>query len=307
MRYTLISVGAALIVLPVWASDPGEPLDCSDMVFNDSGFSCVEFTDASEDCYGAAGEMPPCLGGEQHAFDNEGRLFEIRQESIGQCGSVDLLRTKLQWYENGAWHVLAYVDDRCVDPGPPLYVDGVRPFNVCPMTFPFCAAEALTFDDKGGAMLILLESYCSCQAPCTCPGYADPDMKKNRWVAEVRGFATTFEILQSYVPATEEIGFRVPYMPEGFEYADWFDTYYGTLATVGDWTRLQPLQCEYPASPPSTGDYLTVGDPLPTPLPGRGYYWVTAVSHQGQTRWGRQAVNGVLSGRDPSVLPGCAQ
>ena len=96
-------------------------------------------------------------------------------------------------------------------------------------------------------------------------------------------------------------------MPEGLQYADWFDTYYGTLATVGDWSQLQPLQCGYPASTPSVGDYLTVTDNLPTPTVGQGYYYVTAVTHQGQTRWGRQAINGTLSGRDPAGLPGCVE
>ena len=59
------------------------------------------------------------------------------------------------------------------------------------------------------------------------------------------------------------------------------------------------------ASPPSVGDYLTVADPLPAPSPGHGRYYVTAVNYQGQTRYGRKASGGVLSGRDPGVLPGC--
>jgi len=53
-------------------------------------------------------------------------------------------------------------------------------------------------------------------------------------------------------------------------------------------------------------DYLTVTDGLPTPAVGQGYYYLTAVTHQGQTRWGRQAINGLLSGRDPAGLPGCS-
>ena len=35
--------------------------------------------------------------------------------------------------------------------------------------------------------------------------------------------------------------------------------------------------------------------------------YVTAVSRQGQTRYGRKSSGGVLSGRDPAVLPGCAE
>ena len=126
-------------------------------------------------------------------------------------------------------------------------------------------------------------------------------------LTEIRGFTTTFEILQTYQPPANEISFRVPYMPEGFQFADHFDTYYGDLATVGDWSKAQPLQCGYPATAPSPGDYLTVTDTLPTPPPGKGYYYVTAVTHRGQTRYGRKSSGGVLTGRDPAVLPGCSE
>jgi len=113
--------------------------------------------------------------------------------------------------------------------------------------------------------------------------------------------------MQTYTPPSGPISFRVPYMPEGFQRADYFDTYYGTLATVGDWSQLQPLQCGYPASPPSVGDYLTAADPLPTPSPGQGYYYVTAVNFMGERRYGRKRAGGVTSGRDPAVLPGCTE
>ena len=74
---------------------------------------------------------------------------------------------------------------------------------------------------------------------------------------------------------------------------------------MGDWSQAQPLQCGYPASVPTVGDYITVNDPLPDPAPGAGRYYVTSVNYQGQIRYGRKNVNGVLSGRDPAVLPPC--
>ncbi len=123
----------------------------------------------------------------------------------------------------------------------------------------------------------------------------------------IDGFTTIFEILQTYTPTANEIGFRVPYMPEGFQYADYFDTYWADLMTVGDWSQAQPLQCGFPASPPSVGDYLSVADTLPPLKPGQGRYYVTSVSYQGQTRYGRRSNGGVLSGRDPAVLSGCAK
>ena len=72
-------------------------------------------------------------------------------------------------------------------------------------------------------------------------------------------------------------------------------------------TKAQPLQCGYPATVPTVGDYLTVGDTLPTPTPNLGYYFVTAAVYQGETRYGRKAIDGVLTGRDPALLPSCSE
>ena len=88
------------------------------------------------------------------------------------------------------------------------------------------------------------------------------------------------------------IGFRVPYMPEGNQYADFFDTYTGDLATVGDWSQLQPLACGYPATAPSVGDYLTgcryVGGPSTgnrTLLPDRCQLHGAAAIWTQEHRW----------------------
>ena len=47
-------------------------------------------------------------------------------------------------------------------------------------------------------------------------------------------------------------------------------------------------------------------DTVPDPPVGETVYFVTAVtSPLGETRFGRKAQNGVLTGRDPTVLPAC--
>ena len=89
--------------------------------------------------------------------------------------------------------------------------------------------------------------------------------------------------------------------------ADHFDTCWGHLSTVGDWLHVHPLQCNYPTAAPHVGDYLTVADTVPTPVPGRGIYYVTSATHKNATRDGRKTIAGHLSGRDPAVLPGCGQ
>ena len=94
-------------------------------------------------------------------------------------------------------------------------------------------------------------------------------------------------------------------MPDGLKSADHFDTYTGSLTKPIDFTQAQPLQCAYPLTAPHVGDYLTIADPLPDPTPGSGRYYITAATYQGQTRYGRKATNGQLSGRDPALLPAC--
>ena len=84
-----------------------------------------------------------------------------------------------------------------------------------------------------------------------------------------------------------------------------FDTYAGVLSNPIDFTRARSLACGYPATPPSPGDFLIVEDTLPNPPLGKGYWYVTAVTHNGERRYGRQRIGGALTGRDPSLLPAC--
>ena len=275
---------AAAFLSPAQASNPGEPLDCSDWVFLEPGFTCVEVVG---DC-GWSIPYEWCEGGRSPVVDNDGhllRLDRVTHPDLLSCppSGFPLFRTRLLSLNGSVQTVLAYIDDRCLQQGGRQEV--------------FLGPSQLSFDDKNGRLIFGFRNTCLGEPAGTCPGKFT--------LASIHGFTTTFEILQSYTPPSGPISFRVPYMPEGFQFADWFDTYYGTLATVGDWSQLQPLQCGYPASPPSVGDYLTVADPLPTPSPGQGYYYVTAVNYMGERRYGRRSTGGVLSGRDPAGLPGC--
>jgi hypothetical protein len=189
---------------------------------------------------------------------------------------------------NGASILVAAIDERC-GPNPNDLHDGLGGF------------PAISLDPTNGYLLIQMNPACK-EATCDETRYP-----RGYTVCRLTGFTTLFEILQTYTPLSNAFQFRVPYMPEGFQAAEHFDSYCGNLAHPIDFSQAQPMQCAYPSSPPSVGDYFTVADTSPDPAPGHGYYYVTAVTHEGQTRYGRKRINGVTSGRDPAVLPECAE
>ncbi len=277
---------SALLVSSTFASDPGQPLDCSDMVFHVPGLTCVPLVPIGELPGGDPFALDLWNRGSDLAVDNLGRILLIKQVSNG---SIEILRESDTGFE-----AIASVTIRTS----PYGWDGIHPRCTGWNCGEYRVPDGITFDATNGRLLVPLMSQSSVP---TCGGCYE----QFKWLAAIEGFATSFEILQSYSPTSGPINFRVAYMPEGFPAADWFDTYYGDIATVGDWSQAQPLECEYPASMPEVGDYLAVGDPLPNPAPGQGRYYVTAISYQGQKRYGRQSIGGVLAGRDPVVLPAC--
>jgi len=298
MRYLpVLSVLVVVCLLPVLASNPGEPLDCSDWVFLEPGLSCsTEIVFPCENATGATSTW--CKGNTLIEPDNLGGQLVVRIVSLfGEIdcgwGPTPYNRAELVRWDGVTEYLLGYVDERCGPPGSGT-VDGMGGAHG--------ALWQLIFDEEGGALRVVMASYCAAVEPPYDCQYAN-----GHTLIRIEGFTTTVEVLQTYTPAANEIGFRVPYMPEGFQYADFFDTYWGDLDTVGDWSQAQPLQCGYPGSPPSTGDYLTVEDTLPPLELEQGRYYVTAVTHQGQTRYGRKSSGGVLTGRDPAVLPGCGE
>ena len=283
MKYTVCLL-STLLLPPALASEPGQPLDCSDWVAVEPGFVCEPWV--SPGCE----EWDCSVGSETRnkVPDNEGNLAYVNRVLLGSapdCGGVQLFRTEVVRQQRTQHVVLGYFEDRCDS------TSGCRDWMEA--TDWSASWQTCEFDATNGQLYLSLLGRSSCGGD------------GGRWIAAITGFATLYEVLQTYTPSTNEISFRVPYMPDGMEAADWFDTYYGDLATVGDWSQAQGLECGYPPLPPSVGDYLTVQDPLPDPSPGTGRYYVTAVTHMGQRRYGRKDEGGQLSGRDPAVLPAC--
>jgi hypothetical protein len=318
MKKLLVFTAVAVVcLLPAGASDPGEPLDCSDWVSVEPGFTCSYFQHMTSDLPTANRFVPlhwpmtslpdPYNFIAEDAVDNAGNLLFLRivwPSGAAGCheGGAYENRLELVRFDGNVERIIGYIDMHC---GTTNTADRIvwRVGHDCRSAWgEFTAYGRLIFDDKNGRVLIPVISECIKRAN---PG--DCQYLPQAWIMEIGGFATAFEILQSYTPTSGPLSFRVPAIPEGMAAAEYFDTYYGTLATVGDWSQAQPMQCGYPASAPSVGDYLTVADTLPTPAGGQGYYYVTAVTYQGETRYGRNGAGGVLTGRDPVVLPACSQ
>jgi hypothetical protein len=293
-RVTLLVVAFAFF-LPASASQPGQPLNCDDWVTAAPGLTIgIDSVPASFDT----------VLTDRVALDNEGGRIVVGnccEAAPSPCDSSPFGHLSIRHVNrSGVVEVLACVPGRSGPIAGSLDLaeiavsgcyDNANGWTSCVRFNPMTGELHFNFDQVG-------------QGYTAGSGYQNYHSTRS---CVLRGLSTLYDIQQTYTPASNTLNFRVPAMPEGLAAADHFDTYYGALTNPIDFTQAQPLQCGYPARPPSVGDYLTVADPLPNPAPGTGRYYVTAASYQGQRRYGRQRVRGVLSGRNPAKLPTCEQ
>lgn len=298
MMFVLFSATFAL------ASQPGQPIDCRDFVVLAAGLSCREYMRPCAlnpaDPFYASGSC--FVSDADRARTSEGDVIRwTAGPAPGPSACNGLQRHALVRFRGGQDEVLGYFEDRCVNP--PFRRDVIHPWHYRHQAsgWPGEAYQAnLSFDPVSGTLFATVLSECvAIDEPCT---YAYVS-----WIVGITGFATTFDILQTYVPPQSSLGFRVPDMPEGMRAADHFDTYWGQLGQPLDLANAHPLQCNYPSMPPRVGDYLAITEPIPTPPPGGANYVLTSVTYQGQMRAGRKADGGRLSGRDASRLPRCVE
>lgn len=282
MRLTALAV-VALSATAAFASEPGQPLDCSDWVSVAPGLTCS-----------LAGQADTVVdhgpGAEELRPDNEGGFLRARYflAPISEC-SQRRSRVEVVRFRGEVEELIGYFEAR-VNDCTLGSADAMR------LDTPFGRG---VFSPTAGEILFHATSFCE---SCRIPG---PMYPESTWTVSIRGFATTFDVLQTFTPSASAVGFRVPYMPEGLAAADHFDTYYGPLTKPIDFGSAQPLACDYPAAAPSIGDYLEVPAPVPDPPAGQGYWYLTSVTYQGQTRYGRKASGGRLSGRWPGQFPAC--
>ena len=303
MRRSAVVLVASFVFSSV-ASQPGQPLDCSDWVILEPGITCgwhlppPDSPNPTSDLFSFGMSNP-------RVVDAQGRTIQARrvpsdpQPPPTDCG--ELWRTELVRWDGYTLSTIAYVDDRCED-GPygkaracvTRYgggdVDECRPGGGAMFL-------DLLFDLVNGRLLVGASSV-----SCALAGGCSSDY---RYILSFGGFTTLFDVVESFAPATSGLGQRIPQLPEGLRAADRFDTYWGNVTKPLDLAQAHPLQCAYPDHQPQVGEYLTYLDTAPTPEPGQAIYYLTSVTYQGQTRAGRKALDSRLSGRDATSLPPC--
>jgi hypothetical protein len=268
---------------PTAASSPGQPYECADWEILAPGLTCSVKTQWTENK----------VFGTDTVVDNAGRIIrvtlKIRPNWI--CGSFQAYWAVIEAFDGTAWTELIRLGDRCVVD---LYMDR-----------PLAGEEQgmLAFDPHAGRLYVFLAAKVNQQGGSGSLSRNSPPWNQ-KTIFAFDGFATTFELQQTYEPP-QALSIQVPARPEGLAGADHFDTYWGSLGGPIDLASAQPLHCGYPAAPPVVGERIEFADSLATPPLGSGYWYLTAVTYQGETRAGRRAVHGQLTGRNAGLLPAC--
>jgi len=106
-----LAVLCLVVCSPSLASEPGQPLDCSDWVFLEPGLSCT-----IHQCEGEA-----CISDwNNKEFDNQGRMIGLWRTLVADnvpCGAstTTIYRVELRAYQGADDRLLGYVEERCAD------------------------------------------------------------------------------------------------------------------------------------------------------------------------------------------------
>lgn len=283
----LVSMIVVLTFGTAWGSQPGQPLVWEDWIPALPGLGAEPFaTREDPECTGNNDPGKKCTWLDQRVgADGSFYWLEVMRGIVpcapfqASCSRWEIWRTTT----NAATERVAYIEERGVDHD---RRDGLE-------------VNAIGVDPTNGYLYIKMHAL-SVNFDPSLPLY---DSRVE--ILRFRGLTTLFEILQTYTPTANAIQFRVPSMPDGFRSPDHFYTYWGHVSDLPDFGRAKPVQCAYPKTPATAGDYLTVPDTSPLPSPGEANYSVTAVTYGTDRRYGRKRIGGVMSGRDPALLPAC--
>jgi hypothetical protein len=193
-----LAVFVLLLTSAARASNPGEPLDCSDWVLVEPGLSCSYWLNEFR-CHPQANPLcEPAVS--KASTDNNGRQFRIVKIPLSTpCPhTFPLYRLELRAV-NGTQQttetVIAYLEERC----------DLTSADLTRWSYPEYLG-VLFLEESGKVVLQQFRS--SGLGTSTEYGVAD-------WAPVFSGFPTTFDVLQTFTPQSS-LGFRVLYMPEGW-------------------------------------------------------------------------------------------
>ena len=126
-------------------------------------------------------------------------------------------------------------------------------------------------------------------------------------IVKISGLPTLLDIIPTFQPAAGTLSWITPKHPEALPAADRFQVYVGDVRAPGDLSGPVPFDCSVPdTGSPEPGEYISILDSRPDPPVGEATYVIIGVEHEGERRFGRQQIGGVLAGRDPLTFTGCS-
>jgi len=178
MKLQLGSLAAALALSSALASEPGQPFDCADWVFDEPGLSCTVWQPYALDQGPSPPNLDPRTYLDEHAtFDMAHRLIRARVVHVpppqGCLYTGDMMRTEIYWWDGTNEGVIAHLQPRCNNE---RFEWAEDPTN-------------LEFDPISGTLLLGVADRVGCwngSEDCS-PG------EYGWWTAAIHGFATTLD------------------------------------------------------------------------------------------------------------------
>ena len=176
MQKSLLAAAlAAGLASPAFATDPGTPMNCSDLELA-PGLTCTTLSEPGAGTINAFSLV---------AVDNDGGVpsrgdgsVSDNLEVIGSCGTANLVRAALLYVNgvDGSRTPLVTVRWRCLDAST-RRIESVRFAN-------------LFFQAVPGSLLVGASSGCAAPLGVGCPGYAG-----GSWTARIDGFTPLADVL----------------------------------------------------------------------------------------------------------------
>jgi hypothetical protein len=175
------------------ASEPGQPLDCSDWVFHESGLTCAVWHPWTiwEEPFPPNGDPRTYLD-EFSTFDMAQRMIRVRKILVppppGCLYTSAMPQLEISWWDGTNEGVIAHLPPRC---------------NIEQLEWADDPSN-IEFDPNSGTLLLGVADVVGCwNGSENCSPWS-----AGWWVAAIHGFTTTFEVLETYTPSSQQTRFR---------------------------------------------------------------------------------------------------